>query len=99
MSNRNLEFAGDEGRGFAHLQREVVDLVAQLNDGATAILVNDVVLASGVNKLLHHQAKAPRAVAFVAHSTATAYPATKPDATFLYLTASGAVTGDLFIWL
>jgi hypothetical protein len=96
--NRNIKFADDAARGVIHLHQEVVGLVDQLNDGATAILVEGVDFASGANVIAHNLPGAPRAAAIVPYGNVTWYATAKPDDRFVYITTSGAVSADLMIW-
>lgn len=78
----------------------VIRLVGQLGDGATAILVVGVSLASGLNKIQHQQKRnTPRSVSFVPYTNVAWWAPTRPDATFAYIETAGAVVGDLQVWL
>lgn len=96
--NRNISVPDQPTASPARIQESLLRLVDQLEDGATATLSRGVILASGVNKIQHGLKQAPRAISFSPYSSVDWYTPTRPDATFVYITAGGAVTGDLFIW-
>jgi hypothetical protein len=81
------------------LQTDVLALVGQLNDGATAVLTTGVVLASGLNKIRHGLPNAPRAVSLSPRSNVAWWTATAPDSEFLYITTAGVLTADVVVWI
>ena len=96
--NRNINIPDQPTASPARLQEALLQLVDQLDDGATAKLVRGVPLASGVNKMQHGLKQAPRAISFAPYSNVAWHVPTRPDETYVHITAAGAVTGDLFIW-
>lgn len=97
--NENITFPDRPGTSVVSLQRDVKQLVSQLGDGATALLYTEIALASGTNKIRHNLDAAPRSVSVTPYSSITWYMPTQPDATFVYVYASGAATADLQVWI
>lgn len=97
--NRNIIVPDEPAGSLYRLQEALRSLAEQLNDGATAIMVPNVSLASGLNKIRHGLKSTPASVVLSPRASITWYIPTQPDGEFLYIQTSGAVTADLHIWL
>jgi len=99
MSNPNLTFPDQPTASQVRAQELVRSLVDQLNDGATAVLVTGISLASGANVIRHGLKRAPRSVSVSPMANVAWWAPTKPDDQFVYITTASAVTADLQIWI
>lgn len=81
------------------LQEDVLNLADQLGDGATAILVKSIALASGANQIRHNLKRTPRSVHVSPRSNVAWWQPTDPDENFLYINTASALTADLFVWV
>jgi len=97
--NQALRFPDQPTSTLPRLQTLVTELVDQLNDGATAILIEGVSLASGANLIRHGLSRTPRSVSTMPAANVAIWSPTKPDAQFLYIDTAGAVTADLYVWI
>lgn len=80
------------------LQRDVLELVHQLKDGASAVVITDVAVGTTSTRVAHGQRSVPKAVLVCPHGAIAAGRATTPpDSQFIYIVAASACTADILV--
>lgn len=81
------------------LWRACLDLVQQLRGGAKSYpIVGDQSVGTTSTAIRHGLTYAPTGVSFVPRADCRWWSPTPPDAQFVYLQASAAVTGEVRVW-
>jgi hypothetical protein len=95
-----LSFPDRPATTLPDLQRNVLELVQQLKDGATAVLITGVLVGTTETRISHGQMGVPKAVLVCPHGAiAAGRGPTAPDSSYIYLIAASGCTADLVVFL
>lgn len=81
------------------LWRAVLDLIYQLGPGSKSFpITGDQSVGTAETAIRHGHRGAPSGVSFVPRADCRWWSPRAPDATYVYLQASAAVTGEVRVW-
>ncbi len=93
-----LRFPDRPATTLPELQRNVLELVQQLKDGATAVLIVGVAIGTSSTRIAHGQGSVPKGVMVCPYGAIAVGRAAAPDRTYVYVIAAYDCTADVLVF-